>query len=446
MPPAVASHCNRQPHESVPTSRLWLRASIALVALIVGSFCLATPAGAVGGLTHCVGPIPTTVHCDDHESSISAGLFASVDGDTVLVGPGRYHENVVINKSVTLNSLDGAASTTINGGHLDTVVFIAQPVVGSTGKSAVAGFTIENGNSGGGTSCTDGGGISARGGNLRIVNNIIRDNAGCDGGGIALSYPDNAVVAGNTIENNSVWSPYGHGGGIVMAGQAQLVGNRIIGNKAPSSAGVVIDGITKGTTIENNRITGNGPSTIAAGISIFDSEVSLVQNIVDYNLGVGIYVGGNPPGFSKVLSNTVVNNRGTGVILDVFGSPASPGVVANNIVVTPISNLALQCTNGNVTPTLVDNDLFSKGLTGLSLSCASALDNQGNFGADPRFVSRPHTSYRLSAKSPCLAAGSDSAPGFPTLGTPARDFRGRLRYDEHSRAASKLFDLGVFER
>jgi hypothetical protein len=172
----------------------------------------------------------------------------------------------------------------------------------------------------------------------------------------------------------------------------------------------------------------------------------LDQNIVDDNLGVGIYIGGNPPGFSKVLSNTVVNNRGTGVILDVFGSPASPGVVANNIIAAPMSNLALQCTNRDVTPTLADNDLFSTGLPGLSLSCASAVVNQGNFGADPRFVSHPHQSYRLSAKSPCLAAGSDSAPGFPTLGTPARDFQGRLRYDEHSPAASELFDLGVFER
>jgi nitrous oxidase accessory protein NosD len=48
--------------------------------------------------------------------SIQAAIVAASAGDVIWVGPGIFNESLVIDKSLTLLSLDGADSTTINGG------------------------------------------------------------------------------------------------------------------------------------------------------------------------------------------------------------------------------------------------------------------------------------------------------------------------------------------
>ncbi len=56
----------------------------------------------------------TTIHVPADQPTIQAGINAASNGDTVLVAPGTYYENVdSVGKPVVLLSSDGAAVTTI---------------------------------------------------------------------------------------------------------------------------------------------------------------------------------------------------------------------------------------------------------------------------------------------------------------------------------------------
>ncbi|MCB0555479.1 MAG: hypothetical protein KDD02_18170, partial [Phaeodactylibacter sp.] len=125
-------------------------------------------------------------------SSIQAAIDASNDGDTVLVQPGEYFENLRFNgKSIVLTSrfflsgsADDIAGTIINGSqptHPDTASCI-RIVDGESPSTVVQGFTLTGGKGtrwldphGAGT-YTEGGGILTEGTSPLIQFNIIRDN------------------------------------------------------------------------------------------------------------------------------------------------------------------------------------------------------------------------------------------------------------------------------
>ncbi len=95
-----------------------------------------------------------TVTVPGDETTISDAVTTAAPGDTILVDPGTYAENVLLNKNLTLLSTGGRAATTIQGissvGALGTV----QVTTGSNGVrigAAGQGFTIlgiDNGNPG----------------------------------------------------------------------------------------------------------------------------------------------------------------------------------------------------------------------------------------------------------------------------------------------------------
>lgn len=67
-----------------------------------------------------------TVHVPSDQPSIQAGINAANSGDTVLVAPGTYYENIdFLGKAITLQSQSGAAVTTINGQNSGSVVTFA---------------------------------------------------------------------------------------------------------------------------------------------------------------------------------------------------------------------------------------------------------------------------------------------------------------------------------
>jgi len=114
--------------------------------------------------------------------TIQEGIVAAADGDTVVVGPGTYVENIRFEgKNIVLrstNPLDPevARGTIIDGGGVDSVVSFS----GTEGQSCVlAGFTIQNGRA------DYGGGV--RGGTqdaatlATIRNNIITGNRADEG-------------------------------------------------------------------------------------------------------------------------------------------------------------------------------------------------------------------------------------------------------------------------
>jgi len=142
---------------------------------------------------------------------IQTAINASVHGDTVLVYPGRYYENIrFLGKNITLASLELITgdlqykySTILDGNHNGSVIQIRD------GESAVniRGFTITNG-SGFYDSTYDetyGGGllIGALSSNnqISLVNCIITKNSADNGGGMQAGRC-NLILSGNTVRDN----------------------------------------------------------------------------------------------------------------------------------------------------------------------------------------------------------------------------------------------------
>jgi hypothetical protein len=185
----------------------------------------------------------STIQIPANFPTVQSAINASSNGDTVLVTPGTYVENINFNgKAIALASSGGPAVTIIDGNHSGTVVTFNHS---ETASSVLSGFTIQNGfqngGFGAGITITSASptisanvitgnhaaaaiGIFVNGGSPLITNNTIANNdqtgagdGGIGGGGIAVSgtdtSPSNPQIISNTITNNSV-AAGGDGGGI----------------------------------------------------------------------------------------------------------------------------------------------------------------------------------------------------------------------------------------
>ncbi|MBC8415921.1 MAG: hypothetical protein H8E11_05780, partial [Candidatus Cloacimonetes bacterium] len=162
-------------------------------------------------LTTCL--FSTIINVPADQPTIQDGINIAVYGDTILVQPGTYVENINYNgKNITVASLflttqdtTYISQTIIDGNQNGSVVGF---VNGETMDAVLTGFTITNGNS-----PTSGGGISCVYTSYPRLENlvIIGNSAAYNGGGIicgAYASPslENVIITGN--------SAGGAGGGI----------------------------------------------------------------------------------------------------------------------------------------------------------------------------------------------------------------------------------------
>src|SRR5258708_32830202 len=104
------------------------------------------------------------------QPTIQAGINAASSGDTVLVAPGTYVENINFSgKAITLTSSGGPAVTIIDGNHNGTVVTFNHS---ETASSVLSGFTIQNGFQSG----FFGAGITVSAASPTITSNVIARN------------------------------------------------------------------------------------------------------------------------------------------------------------------------------------------------------------------------------------------------------------------------------
>ena len=254
--------------------------------------------------TICNCALSSILHVPGNYPTIQAAILGASEGDTVLVDPGTYFENLNFKgKNILVSSLYLLGSdtsfifrTVINGGaplHPDTgscVLFISHEtsaatlegftLTGGTGTrwpdSHIGGFYREGGgilteNSSPtirynritgnqavdltGVTSAGGGAIRSDGGTPLILNNVIMNNTGRYGAGIVLNYTG-AIIRNNVIAKNSGGQDFG--------------GSGIWANQNGATPKIV----------ENNTIVDNASSLDGGGVLVWSTSVTLRSNII----------------------------------------------------------------------------------------------------------------------------------------------------------------------
>ncbi|MDT7730242.1 MAG: hypothetical protein QOK45_495 [Mycobacterium sp.] len=358
--------------------------AVAAIAVVAGSgtFALTTAAADAASRTLLV---PTTYR------TISAAVKAAHSGDTVLVAPGTYRENVTIDgKYVVVRARStNPAATVITGRAGRTTVMIANvPTRRGVPRAALIGFRVTGGSASGGT----GGGITALNhGDALIEKNLIDGNRAQHGGGVLVYGSSNPVITyntirgnhgsimgggvfvamhsspriyGNTIQSNTVsggTTPGGgpSGGGIYISNDGNnpaatrsapnVSRNTIVGNTVSFAGGGIVLGTGANAIIASNRISSNR-SAYGGGIHIENhgAAPSITQNLIEANTaarssaypgsgsggGISVFGGSRP----KIGHNTIRSNRtsyaGGGIVLAEGSFSAVNGnrIIGNQVV------------------------------------------------------------------------------------------------------------------
>ena len=306
------------------------------LAMLVGMIGLvATPASAA---TITVDDDEVECPAPDH-NTIGAAIAAATAGDTINVCPGTYAENVVLNKSLTLN---GAQTGVDARGRVASESVIA-PAAGigidlrdPTGGTVVDGFTV----SGGAQGIRSTSGILN---DLLIANNRI---VGFTGSGLFLdnSGPD-ATLNQNLVDGASKTG----GGGLVHLDQDNFDGLHFTSNEVQGY------GIGTGFFVDGNHNV--GPS--AARTPLFDG------NLLD-GAGTGTNLGRFAFELGDITNNTFSNNASDGLQGGIQNSLIDGNVFEDN----GRSGLALTGFGGAVDPTrgaqntdITNNEFTGNGFT-----------------------------------------------------------------------------------
>ena len=385
------------------------------------------------------------IHVPFDQPTIQAGIDASAPGDTVLVSPGTYQENIDFHgKAIVVESEQGPAATVIDGGGMATVVQFAS---GEAPSSMLSGFTIRNGLSSG-----FGGGIFIGSSSPSVINNMIVDNIGCDGGGGIAIWFGSPIIRGNVIARNlpvGCNSSGGAGGGGIMVfqpGAAQILYNTVMDN-GRTTAGIAGGGILLYSAgfpvVLGNTITGNSCFNMGGGIGALSSGGIIADNLITGNqaveMGGGLSFGAT---HLVVVNNTIVGNaapQGSDVFVEGYDTSTR---VVSNIVQAGVGQTALYCSPFYSSGPLdfAFNDVFAPSGTTYSGACADQTGIAGNISADPLFVDPGGNDYHLQRGSPCIDAGTNAEPDLP-----ATDLDDNPRIVDGNGDDVAIVDMGAYE-
>jgi hypothetical protein len=323
-------------------------------------------------------------------ATIQAGIDASVNGDTVLVSPGEYHEYFIIdNRNILLTSSNGPDTTNIYGfcilrfGIDSTCVIRGLCFIGTENQYSAPLITCYRGI----TPKIEGNilrnnlspGIESHGGNPIIRGNIIRNNwVRGNGGGISLGFPDypsdNSEISRNIIcYNRAGFTVHGdgRGGGIYIIGNARIFNNLIYDNAASEPiAGGDGGGIWRGQLLGDT-----GHVTIISNNTICNNIAKLSG---DHGRGGGLFFSSNGDQDSLIVVNNIIAFNYWGA--NVKGLPFDSMYFYwdYNLI---YGDTAMGFPHG-------DHDIY----------------------LEPMFVDTATENYRLLAGSPCIDAGDPLSP------------------------------------
>ncbi|MGP1273251.1 MAG: choice-of-anchor Q domain-containing protein [Phycisphaerales bacterium] len=354
--------------------------------------------------------------------TITAAIAASSDGDTILVEPDIYPENLSITDlDVTIANADPAGGEVVVFGQgLDRGLLLP-----SNGGSNIVlrDLVFEGGRTQPGGS---GGGVAISAGNSALIERcIFRNNeADRDGGGLFIA--GGATVRDSVFDNNLSGDD---GGAIFLGGSgvsATLEDLTITNNTSQSvgggiayeSAGELAD-FTR-LTIRNNMSAAQGGGfavlgTASTGIvriddSVFEGNASTSSNsgaIWVSDLDIARAVNCLFIGNSAASGGGAARSEGQFDAINCTFVGNSSGGAADTFDVTTNDSISL------VNSIVINDSATSKSGSGsyvLRYSIApeapgGAPDANGNFNADPMFVDASNGDFRLMPASPAIDAG-----------------------------------------
>jgi len=203
----------------------------------------------------CVGALAAEHHVPGDFETIQAAIEVAAGGDTVVVAPGTYVEDIdFLGKDISVEGVEGARATTIEGTGTGPVVSF---VGGEPSSAFLVGFTIRGGagREYGGERC--GGGVFILGSSPTLSGNIICENSAS---GLEGEHAQAAI-----------------GGGIyAFSSGARLIGNEVTDNVAQG-------GYSPGWP----STYGSGGDACGGGIAAIDSELILEGNVISGNAARG---------------------------------------------------------------------------------------------------------------------------------------------------------------
>jgi Domain of unknown function (DUF5123)/Right handed beta helix region len=389
----------------------------------------------------------TTIRVPTDQLTIQSAINVATNGDTVLVAPGTYVENINFGgKAITVTSESGPEVTIIDGGNADSVVSFTS---GEGRDSILNGFTVQNGKAGSSSGFT-GAGIKVQNSSPTITNNVIRNNLACTGGGIGIDF-GSPLIQLNTITGNSNNDcSVGSGGGISIVGPSsvEILDNVISDNGMGSSSGGGIYMFGAGTPIvKRNIIKGNNAlGGLGGGIyMVNDTDALIVQNLITSNqaiVGGGIYSLVRGARGSTLVNNTIADNNATATGSGIFAEGHEARTeLTNNIIVAKPGQTGLHCGNlNNQNQVIIRNNIFSSGGPAYGGSCSDKTGTDGNISTDPLFTNPAQGDYHLQQGSPSIDAGDNLTPNL--LDT---DIDGDPRILDGDGNGTATVDMGVDE-
>jgi hypothetical protein len=403
----------------------------------------------LAGVSFAAAAEAATIRVPIDAATIQQAIDASAAGDTVVVSPGTYVENLTFRgKAIRVVSEQGPAVTVIDGNRAGSVVTFSS---GETRNAVLEGFTVRNG-----ANAFSGGGVLIQNSAPTVLGNWILNNGACSGAGI-YSYFSSPLIKGNTISRNYVYACSGASGlGVYVGGDsaAELIENVITENSGFADGGGVTlfaagRAVLRSNVIARNVTSGFSPCTSGGGIWMVNfSQATIVNNLVVGNVagcGGGLYWGGST-GVTTFANNTFADNDAAeGSAIDVSGVDGRH-LIANNLIIGKAGQTAFYCRNSSSTPPPVvsTSDVWTPQGFAFGGTCLDQTGLRGNLSANPLFARNAFADvagdYHLQMGSPAIDAGDDTAPGMA-----AADLDGNARVADGDGDGAARVDMGAYE-